>query len=53
MFESSAGVTKTYSRIVGADGRAKFVFKVRGNVRPVYAMQGDSITERSRISVKL
>ncbi|MEY4045692.1 MAG: hypothetical protein RIR19_161 [Chloroflexota bacterium] len=50
--ESSAGVTKTYSRIVGADGKAKFVFKVRGTF-DVYAMQGDSITELSRISVKL
>lgn len=50
--ESSTGVVKTYSRIVGADGKAKFVFKVRGTF-DVYAMQGDAITDLARISVKL
>jgi len=50
--ESSTGAVKTYSRIVGADGKAKFVFKVKGTF-DVYAMQGDAITDLARITVKL
>jgi len=50
--ENSAGVVKNYTRIVGADGKAKFVFKVKGTF-DVYAMQGDSMTDLARITVKL
>jgi len=50
--ENSAGVTKSYVRVVEADGKAKFVFKVRGTF-DVYAMQGESVTPLARITVKL
>ena len=50
--ENSAGVTKTYQRVVGANGKAGFRFKTGGTF-DVYAMQGDSITELARIVVKL
>jgi hypothetical protein len=50
--ENSAGVTKTYQRVVGANGKAGFRFK-KGGTFDVYAMQGDSITELARIVVKL
>jgi len=50
--ESATGVVKTYSRIVGTDGKAKFVFKVSGTF-DVYAMQGESMTDLARIKVKL
>jgi hypothetical protein len=50
--ENSAGVTKTYQRVVGASGKAAFRFK-KGGTFDVYAMQGDSITELARIVVKL
>jgi hypothetical protein len=50
--ENSAGVVRTYNRLVEADGKAKFRFKSRGTY-DVYAMYGDSITGISTIKVQL
>jgi len=50
--ENSAGVVRTYNRLVEADGKAKFRFKVRGTF-DVYAMYGDEITGISTIKVQL
>jgi len=49
--ENAKGVTRSYVRLVGANGKATFRFKNAGKF-DVYAVQGDAMTSLLRVKIK-